>query len=137
MSNYTREDVERARDLVDHPLYANQVEMHPLLQQDDLYSFLRENDVYTVAYSPLAQGEVFEVPELVDIADAHNTTAAAVSLAWLLSRDGVAAIPRSSSEEHIRANLEAHEVELTEAEIDRIDSIDRSLRCEDPGWIEW
>jgi 2,5-diketo-D-gluconate reductase B len=137
VSNYTREEVERARDLVDRPLYANQVEMHPLLQQDDLHSFLRENDVYTVAYSPLAQGEVFDVPELVDIADAHDTTAAAVSLTWLLSRDGVAVIPRSNSEEHIRANLEARDLALTDEEITRIDSIDRTHRCEDPEWMEW
>lgn len=137
VSNYTREGVEEARDLVDVPLYANQVEMHPLLQQDKLLSFLRENDMYAVAYSPLAQGEVFDVPEIVDIADAYDTTAAAISLAWLLSRDGVVPIPRSSSEEHIRANLEAREINLTNEDINRIDSIDRTLRCEDPEWMEW
>lgn len=46
-------------------------------------------------------------------------------------------IPRSSSEEHIRANLEAREVELSAEEIDRIDAIDRTHRCEDPDWMEW
>lgn len=137
VSNYTIADVELARELVDVPLFANQIEMHPLLQQDDLYEYLREQDMYAVAYSPLAQGMVFDVPELRDIAAKHDTTPANVSLAWLRSRDGVVPIPRSSSEEHIRANFRARELSLDDEDRERIAAIDETLRCENPDWMEW
>lgn len=137
VSNYTIEDITHARNLVDVPLFANQVEMHPLLQQDDLYEYLREQDMYAVAYSPLAQGEVFEVPELRNIAEKHDTTPANVSLAWLRSRDGVVPIPRSSSKEHICANFRARELTLDDEDRERIAAIDGTLRCENPDWMEW
>ena len=137
VSNYTIEDIDHAQHLVDVPLYANQVELHPLLQQEELRAYLRDNDMYAVAYSPLAQGTVFDVPELQDVAEKHETTPAAVSLAWLLAQDGVAAIPRTSSEEHIRANLAARDLNLDEDDLETIASIDETLRCEDPDWMEW
>ncbi|MFC7157535.1 aldo/keto reductase [Halomarina halobia] len=137
VSNYTIEDVDHACDLIDIPLYANQVEIHPLLQQEELRSHLRDNDMYAVAYSPLAQGKVFDVPELQDVAEKHETAPAAVSLAWLLAQDGVAAIPRTSSEEHIRVNLAARDLELDEEDMETIASIEWTVRCEDPNWMEW
>lgn len=48
--------------------------------------------MHVVAYSPLAQGKVFDVPEITDIADKHDTSPPVVSLTWLLSHDGVVAI---------------------------------------------
>jgi 2,5-diketo-D-gluconate reductase B len=137
VSNYRIEDIEHALDLIDVPLYANQVEMHPLLQQDELHERLRDQDMYAVAYAPIAQGKVFDVPELVDIADKHDTTAAVVSLAWLLAREGVIVIPRSSSEDHIRENLAARDLAFDHEDIERIESIDETHRCEDPDWMEW
>lgn len=137
VSNYRTEDIERATDLIDTPIYANQVEMHPLLPQEDLYEVCRERDIYLVAYAPLAQGKVFDVPEIADVAEKHDTTPAAVSLAWLLSHEGVAAIPRSSSLEHIEENLRARDLELDDEDVELIDSIDETHRCEDPDWMEW
>lgn len=137
VSNYRIEDIKQAQELIDVPLYANQVELHPLLQQQELVAFLRDQRIYAVAYAPIAQGRVFDIPELVAIAEKHDTTAAVVSLAWLLSRDGVIPIPRSSSEDHIRANLAAQNLELDREDIERIESIDETHRCEDPDWMEW
>ncbi len=137
VSNYRIDDIERAIDLVEVPIYANQVEMHPLLQQEELCEVCREHDIYVVAYAPLAQGRVFDVPEIVDIADKHDTSPPVVSLAWLLSHDGVVAIPRSSSIDHIRENLAARDLELDDEDIERIDAIDETHRCEDPHWMEW
>jgi len=137
VSNYRIQDIERSANLIDAPVYADQVEMHPLLQQEELYEFCRRQDIYVVAYSPLAQGKVFEVSELVAIAEKHDTTPAIVSLAWLLSLEGIVPIPRSSSEAHIRENLTAHDIDLDREDIERIESIDETHRCEDPDWMTW
>jgi len=43
----------------------------------------------------------------------------------VLAREGVVAIPKASSEAHLGSNLEARERRLAEAEVDRIDGIER------------
>ncbi|MDS0279534.1 aldo/keto reductase [Halomicroarcula sp. S1AR25-4] len=137
VSNYTIADMELARDLVDVPIDALQVEMHPLLQQDELRDFLSDTDTQVVAYSPLAQGEVFEVDAISAVAEKHGVSEAVVTLAWLLSKDDVAAIPRTSSVDHLRDNFEALSVDLDAEDIARIDDIERTHRCEDPDWMSW
>ena len=137
VSNYRVEDLKRAAELVDVPVTANQIEMHLLLPQDDLYECCRERDITVVAYSPLAQGEVFDIPEVVNVADEHDTTPALVSLVWLLSREGVAAIPRSGSIAHIEENFDSLNLELDDEDVERIDATEETHRCEDPEWMQW
>jgi len=128
LSNFTPGMLNDARDRLDAPVFAHEVECHPLFQQDALREYAREHDHYLVAYSPLAQGRVTEVPELVEIAEKHDATPAQVSLAWLLAEDHVAVIPKSTSETHIRENLAARDLSLDPEDVERIDAIDRSER---------
>jgi len=137
VSNYTVSDLKFARELIDVPVDALQVEMHPLLPQHELREFLSDNDTWVVAYSPLAQAEVFDVDAISAVAEKHGVSEAVVSLAWLRSKDGVAAIPRTSSADHLRDNFRARSVDLDAEDIERIDAIDRNHRCEDPTWMTW
>jgi 2,5-diketo-D-gluconate reductase B len=137
LSNFTPELLDEARSHLDAPVFAHEVECHPLLQQDELREYAREHDHYLVAYSPLAKGRVTDVPELVDIAEKHDATPAQVSLAWLLSRENVAVIPKSTSETHIRENLEARDLSLDPVDVERIDAIDRTERQVDFPAAPW
>jgi 2,5-diketo-D-gluconate reductase B len=136
VSNYTIEDVRRARELVDVPIRANQVEMHPFLPQEELREYLQGEGITLVAYSPLAQGKVFESGEIEAIAEKHGVSPATVSLAWVRAK-GAVPIPRSSSEEHVRSNLAALDLDLDPDDVERIDSIETRHRCEDPEWMAW
>jgi 2,5-diketo-D-gluconate reductase B len=136
VSNYTIEDVKRARDMVDVPISANQVEMHPFLPQAAMREFLEGTGTTLVAYSPLAQGKVFESPEIEAVAEKHDVSPATVSLAWIRAK-GAVPIPRSSSEAHVRSNLAALDLHLDDADVERIDAIETRHRCEDPEWMEW
>ncbi|ELY31266.1 aldo/keto reductase [Natrialba magadii ATCC 43099] len=126
VSNFSREELETVHSVLDTPIAAHQVEYHPLFQPDELLAHAREHGYPLVAYSPLANGQARQVDALVDIAEDHETTAEAVCLAWLLAKDGVVTIPKSSSADHLRANLEAQDLELSPAECERIDTIDRT-----------
>jgi 2,5-diketo-D-gluconate reductase B len=111
--------------------------MHPLLQQDELVEYASENDVNLVAYSPLARGKVFDVPEIQEVAEKHDASPAQVSLAWLLQKEGVAAIPKASSEAHIRDNWGALDLELDDEDVARIESIEERDRQVDPSFAPW
>ena len=136
VSNYTVDDLELARDLVDVPIAANQVEMHPLLPQARLREYLADAETELVAYSPLAQGEVFEVDAIREVAEKHGVGEPVVSLAWLLEK-GAAPIPRTSSVDHLRDNRRAFDVDLDAEDVERIDGVERRHRCEDPDWMTW
>ena len=136
ISNFLPEQVDEAIDRANAPIFANQVEMHPLLQQEELREHCAERDVELVAYSPLARGKVFEIPELTDVAEKHDVSAAQVSLAWLREK-GVTAIPKAATEAHIRDNWESLTVDLDDEDVAAIDAIDRTDRQVDPGFAPW
>jgi 2,5-diketo-D-gluconate reductase B len=136
VSNFQPEQVERAIDVLGVPLFANQVECHPLLPQRDLRDHAEDHDYELVAYSPLLRGGAPEVDVLADIADDHGVSAHAVSLAWL-RQTGVTAIPKATSEAHIRDNWSSLDLQLSAGEIDRIDAIDERRREVDPDFGPW
>ncbi|MFW5963975.1 MAG: aldo/keto reductase [Natronomonas sp.] len=137
LSNFTPELLEAAIETLEAPLFAHQVECHPLFQQDELRALAREHGHHLVAYTPLAKGDVTEVPELVDIAEKHDATPAQVALSWLLSKEPVSAIPKSATPEHIRENFGALEVTLDDEDVARIDGIDREKRYVDFEEAPW
>ncbi len=155
VSNFEPDQLDRARDVLDAPIVAHQVECHPFLQQDELRAYAREHDHWLVAFCPLAKGEVFgtstdrdiddpfatpitfDVSAIPDIADKHDTTPAQVSLAWLLSKENVAAIPKASSAAHMRDNLEAQHLSLEQADLERIDALEHEHRLIDPEFGPW
>jgi len=133
VSNFEPEHVDRAREAMDAPIFANQVEMHPLLQQQDLREYAADRDLELVGYSPLARGSVLEVPEIVDIAEKHDASPAQVSLAWLRELD-VTAIPKATSHDHIADNWASLGVELDDEDLAAIRDIDRTDRRVHPSF---
>mgnify|MGYP000002916064 FL=1 len=124
LSNFEPDQLAVARDYLDG-IAAHQVEFHPLFWRESLLADAQKHGYPLVAYSPLAGGRVFEEPTIVDIADQHDTSPAAVSIAWVTSYDNVVTIPKASSRPHLEANLAAADLELTDAEIARIEAIER------------
>lgn len=137
ISNFEPDQIDEAMEIAGEHIIANQVEMHPLLQQEDILEKCREHDIYLVAYSPLARGKVFEVEEIQEIADKHGVSEAQVSLAWLMQKENVVVIPKATGEDHIKDNYKAQELELDEEDIQKIDSIERQERQVDPGFAPW
>ncbi|MEF8778653.1 MAG: aldo/keto reductase [Natronomonas sp.] len=133
VSNFEPSHVETAQDVLDTPIFANQIEIHPLLQQRRLREFCAEEGIELVAYSPLARGRVFEIDTLSEIADDHGVSEAQVSLAWL-RQNGITAIPKATGADHIRDNWASLELALDDSEMERIDALDEGRRLVDPGF---
>ncbi len=111
----------------------NQVECHPYLQQKELLEFCRNNMIAVTAYSPLGSGihdqkpQILEEDVIIDIARRLNATPAQVALAWQINR-GIAVIPKSVHENHLRENMAALQLELDNADMAQIDQLDQSFR---------
>jgi 2,5-diketo-D-gluconate reductase B len=135
--NFSTELLDEAMDHLNAPLFAHQVETHPLLPQDELVDHAQRHEYHHVAYSPLARGDVFDIPEVVEVAEKHDVSPSQVSLAWLLSKEAVSVIPKATSEEHIRDNFDALDLELSEADVERIRAIDRTERYVERDGAPW
>ena len=135
VSNFQRDQVEEAKDIVGD-VFANQIEVHPLLPQDDLVEYCQDAGVHVVAYSPLARGEAFDLPQVESVAEKHDATPAQVCLAWLRHR-GIAAIPKATSVGHIEDNWQSLGVQLDDEDLDELASIDRTDRRVDPSFAPW
>ena len=133
VSNFEPEHLDAATDALGEAPFANQVEMHPHLRQEELRDYADANDVELVAYSPLARGHVFDSPEVTNIAEKHGVSAAQVSLAWLREK-GVTAIPKATSEAHIADNWASLGLELDDEDVEKVDAIDRTDRRVDPDF---
>ncbi len=138
VSNFTVDLLEEAVEVSEEPIFANQVEMHPLLPQTELQQFCAQDDVDVelVAYSPIARGDVSDVDELQAVAEKHDATPQQVSLAWLREKE-VTAIPKATSEDHLRENWLSLDVELDDEDVEKIDSIEERRRIVDPDKAPW
>ncbi len=139
ISNFSVRKLERLLDQCRIRPVANQVEMHPVLQQPALKAFCDEHGIAVTAYSPLGSTDrpvrmrADDEPDLMalepvrDIASAHNATPAQILLAWAINR-GTATIPKSADPGRLRENLAAADIELTGTEMARIQALDQHRR---------
>lgn len=116
-------------------IVTNQVEYHPLINQDKLYNYLRQHDLTLTAYSPIAQGKVMGNETLKRIGEKYGKNEVQVTLRWMMQQDGVMAIPRSSKESHMKSNFDIFDFELTQEEMQQIDSMKQeNRRLISPPW---
>jgi len=123
VSNFHREHLQRLLDEADVVPAVNQIELHPRLQQSELRDFHSEHGILTEAWSPLAQGELFEDPSLTEIADTHDRTPAQLILRWHLQLGNVV-IPKSVTPERIESNIDVVDFELTGEQMEQIAGLD-------------
>ena len=103
---------------------ANQVYYSPSARgaEFDLLPWQRAHAMPLMAYCPLDQGGLADSPVLRTVARRHGATPSQVALAWLMAQPAVMVIPKAVREAHLRENLAAADLHLTEAdrvEIDR------------------
>ena len=105
----------------------NQMEFHPYLVQQDLLDYCREKQIQYEAWSPLMQGNVFEVELLKEMAEKYGKTVAQIVLRWDLQK-GVVTIPKSSKKHRIIENAEVFDFSLSEEDMSTIDQLDQEKR---------
>lgn len=134
VSNFTIGLLREAFDRLKMPLVANQVEMHPFLDQRRLYGEMRARGMVAEAYQPLAGGKAMADPVIGEIARRYNRTPAQVTLRWLLDREGVVAIPRSRKRENIASNFDVFSFALDPGDRARIDGLQGNGRFLSPAF---
>lgn len=84
----------------------------------DLLPWCRQQQMPVMAYCPLAQAgrlrdDLFNSRAVQEVAHAHQATSAQVLLAWAIREQGLMAIPKASSVDHVKENAAALALNLS------------------------
>ncbi len=122
VSNFTAQMMRDARAIVSVPLVINQVEFHPLLNQNKLLAAAAETGIPLASYCSVARGEVFKYPIFAEIGAGYRKSAAQVVLRWILQK-GVALNTMSTKAENISANFDVMDFTLSSIDMARIEQM--------------
>jgi D-xylose reductase len=125
--------------------YANQIELHPYLTQNQLVEFCVSRSIRLVGYSPLGSISYVEIggdgglgsgvlseSVITEIATKHGRSPAQIVLRWNVQR-GVSVIPKSNQAAHNVENQKIFDFELSGEEMSAVASLNRGRRFNDPG----
>ncbi|MES2134703.1 MAG: aldo/keto reductase [Patescibacteria group bacterium] len=122
------------------PPAINQIELHPYLQQSRLVEFCQQKNIAVTAYSPLGspgnytKSNVLEDALITEIAETHKKSPAQVLIRFALERNTIV-IPKSTSPERIKENIDVFDFELSDPEMAKLRALEQGLRFVDP--YEW
>ena len=123
-SNFQVEHLDRLAAETEVVPAVNQIELHPYFQNREVAAYGEEHGIVTEAWSPIAQGDVLDDPEIGAGAEKLGRTPAQVVLRWHIQH-GYIVFPKSVTTERIRENFELFDFELDADDMSRIDSLDR------------
>lgn len=153
VSNHDLRQWQACDEALGRPVLSNQVRFSLLHREPDheLVPWAQRNGRIVIAYSPLAQGATSGqyrdgapgnfrrfnsdfsessrrrreplAAALQEIAAHHGATPAQISLAWLVDKPNVVAIPGASSEKQVEENAAAADIVLSRDEIAQLDTL--------------
>lgn len=137
ISNYTVAMMQEAVRIVDAPIVTNQVEFHPLLNQDRLLAGANAVGIPLSSYCSVARGEIFKHPEFSEIGETYGKSAAQVVLRWIVQK-GVSINTMSTKPENIRANFEIMDFTLSHVDMARIEKLTQTgFRIVNKDLVPW
>ena len=106
-----------------------QNEIHPYYQENDVIPYIQGLGIVVQGWYPLGgrgyTAELLGDEVISNIAKEHGKSSAQIILRWNLQK-GVVVIPGSSNPDHIQENTELYDFELTEEEMQQMNSLDRN-----------
>lgn len=132
VSNFNEDHLERLQRETGEVPVVNQIELHPAWAQLHLREVDARYDILTESWSPLGRNLPLErFAPIAHAAERHAKTPAQTVLRWHLQL-GALPIPKASSIEHQRENLDVFSFELSREEMAALATIDQSRLDADP-----
>lgn len=116
VSNFRRHHLEELMKTANVAPMVNQIRLCPGDTQDELVSYLREQNILAEAYSPLGSGKIFEVPQMIALSEKYGKSIAQICIRWSLQM-GFLPLPKSVTKERIEENAHVFDFELSEEDV--------------------
>lgn len=139
VSNFSTTKLDELLAKTDEAPEMNQVELHPLLQQNELFEYCSNKGIHLTGFSPLGSGDrsdamkqdnepnMLQNDTITSIASKHNASPGQVLINWSANR-GTAVIPKSTNEGRIKENLAAASVNFDKEDLKDLAAMDKHYR---------
>ena len=140
VSNFNRHHLDDLLTYAEiHPVI-NQIEVHPLMTQEENIAYNHELGIQVEAWGPFGQGDIDVVghPVLQSLSKKYQKTASQIVLRWIVQR-GLITIPRAKPS-HFAENLGVMAFTLSEEDMQAISALNQNLRSNvlnDPETFPW
>lgn len=129
LSNFTKAQIQEILALCEVKPAILQTEIHPYSQEKEMKEFLTSQGMVIQAWYPLGHGDktLLEEPLFARLGRKYGKSSAQIILRWHL-QDGNVVIPGSKNPDHIRANFDLFDFELTREEMAEIAALNKDKR---------
>ena len=129
LSNFTKEQIEEILSICEVKPAVLQTEVHPYFQEKKLKEFLDREGIRIQAWYPLGHGDVALLKEtvIVELSQNYHKSTAQIILRWHIQAGNIV-IPGSKNPEHIKDNFDLFDFTLTDAEMKKMDGLDKNTR---------
>lgn len=105
----------------------DQLEIHPGYGQECAVSFAKEHGIQMEAWSPLSRGRAMNHPLLQELAEKYGRSTAQICLRYSVQQ-GIIPLPKSSSPERMRQNLDVFSFSISDEDMYRLRTLPQT------GW---
>ena len=140
VSNFNRHHLDDLLSYADIRPVINQIEVHPLMTQEENIAYNHSLGIQVEAWGPFGQGDIDVIghPLLQSLAAKYQKTASQIVLRWIVQRDLIT-IPRAKPN-HFKENLEIMTFALSDEDMQAISALNQNLRSNelnDPESFPW
>ena len=97
----------------------DQIEYHPGYSQEAAVQYCKERNILVQAWSPIGRQRVLEEPLVLELAGKYAVSPAQICLKFAVQR-GIIPLPKSSSVERMKENLDLYSFEMEREDIWRL-----------------
>ena len=134
LSNFPVELIREIGFYTDAPIITNQLEYNLFTRNNASYNrnveaeiipWCQNKGISITAWRPVLKGNTSQLndPLLNSLAEKYNKTPFQIALNWLINKPQMMAIPKMSSEAHIRENIVAVGFEMEKADLSLLDAL--------------
>ena len=129
LSNFDEKGIQEILENCEIKPTVLQTEVHPYYPQTEMKKFLNQYDIKIQAWYPLGHGDkgLINEPIFSKLAQKYGKSNVQIILRWHIQSDNIV-IPGASNPDHIKANIDIFDFELTEEEMREIANINKNKR---------
>ncbi len=127
--NFNIDQLKKIKDTTGVFPMLNQIEIHPYHSSKELISFCQDNGIIVEARSPFAHGDALKDwgsdRILQNLSTEYQKTVPQIILRWI-TQQKVVVLPRSTTQKHIKDNINIFDFKMTESQLLMIDKLNRN-----------
>ena len=121
VSNHSISQIKEVLNIAEVKPVVNQIKCSPYNYNPQMHEYLKSQNIYLEAYSPLTRGKKLNDERLLRLAKKYDKSTAQILIKWCLQKD-IIVIPKSIHKNRILENADVYDFMMDAEEIVELDS---------------